>query len=177
MEIFKSTNFDFLGKKWAFIALSLVLTAAGLISLGIKRGPKYGIDFNGGALMNVKFSHRPSAEDIRSAVRKRISGEIEVQEITNSQEVIISTEVKDEKSLNVERQDMVAALNDAFGQKNGKLDINNRGPADLADRLRGPLQNASVPVSEDQLQALAKSILSFRDTAPGSGLIKNLGAL
>jgi len=62
-------------------------------------------------------------------------------------------------------------------KKNGKLDINNTGAADLADRLRGPLQNASVPVSEDQLQALAKSILSFRDTAPRSGLIQNLGAL
>ena len=104
MEIFKSTNFDFLGKKWAFIALSLVLTAAGLISLAIKGGPKYGIDFNGGAQMTVKFSHRPSAEEIRSAIRKRIPGEIEVQEITNSQEVIVSTEVKDEKTLNLERQ-------------------------------------------------------------------------
>lgn len=177
MEIFKSTNFDFLGKKWAFITLSLVLTAAGLISLWIKGGPKYGIDFNGGAQMTVKFSHRPSAEEIRAALRKRISGEIEVQEITNSQEVLVSTEVKDEKTLNLERQHMVDALNDAFGQKTGKLDINNTGAAELADHLRGPLQNAAVPISDDQLQALAKSILNFRDTAPRSGLIQNVDQL
>jgi len=177
MEIFKSTNFDFLGKKWVFITLSLVLTAAGVISLGIKGGPKYGIDFDGGAQMTVKFAHRPPAEDIRAALRKRISGEIEVQEITNSPEVIVSTEVKDEKTLNLERQQMVDALNAAFGEKNGKLDINNIGAADLADRLRSPLQNASVPVSEDQLQALAKSILNFRDTPPRSGLIQNLDHL
>lgn len=177
MEIFKTTNFDFLGKKWVFITLSLVLTAAGVISLGIKGGPKYGIDFDGGAQMTVKFAHRPPAEDIRAALRKRISGEIEVQEITNSPEVIVSTEVKDEKTLNIERQQMVDALNDAFGEKNGKLDINNTGAADLADRLRSPLQNASVPVSEDQLQALAKSILNFRDTPPRSGLIQNLDNL
>lgn len=177
MEIFKQTNFDFLGKKWPFIAMSLVLTAAGLISLAIKGGPKYGIDFNGGALMYVKFAHRPPAEAIRSALRKRISGEIDVQEVTNSQEVLVSTEVKDEKTLNVERQQMVQALNDAFGNKSGKLDINNVGSAALADRLRGPLQEASVPLSEDQLQALAKSILNFRDTAPRSGLISNLDEL
>lgn len=177
MEIFKSTNFDFLGKKWVFITLSLVLTAAGVISLGTKGGPKYGIDFDGGAQMTVKFAHRPPAEDIRAALRKRISGEIEVQEITNSPEVIVSTEVKDERTLNLERQQMVAALNDAFGEKNGKLDINNIGAADLADHLRSPLQNASVPVSEDQLQALAKSILNFRDTPPRSGLIQNLDHL
>jgi len=41
MEIFKQTNFDFLGKKWPFIIASLILTAAGLASLAIKGGPKY----------------------------------------------------------------------------------------------------------------------------------------
>ena len=29
MELFKNTNFDFLGKKWPFIIASLVLTVAG----------------------------------------------------------------------------------------------------------------------------------------------------
>ena len=48
MELFKNTNFDFLGKKWPFIIASLVLTAAGLISLAMKGGPRYGIDFKGG---------------------------------------------------------------------------------------------------------------------------------
>jgi preprotein translocase subunit SecF len=47
MEIFKKTNFDFLGRKWPFILLSLVLTVAGLVSLWMKGGPKYGIDFTG----------------------------------------------------------------------------------------------------------------------------------
>ena len=59
MEIFKQTNFDFLGNKWPFIIASLVLTVAGFASLGIKGGPRYGIDFRGGALMDVKFSGPP----------------------------------------------------------------------------------------------------------------------
>ena len=42
MELFKNTNFDFLGKKWPFIIASLVLTAAGLISIAMKGGIKYG---------------------------------------------------------------------------------------------------------------------------------------
>ena len=33
MELFKNTNFDFLGKKWPFIIASLVLTVAGLTSI------------------------------------------------------------------------------------------------------------------------------------------------
>ena len=55
MYIFKDTNFDFLGKKLPFIILSLVLTLAGVASLVMKGGPRYGIDFKGGAKMYVKF--------------------------------------------------------------------------------------------------------------------------
>ena len=40
MELFKHTDFDFLGKKWLFIGLSLVLTAAGFVSLAIRGGPR-----------------------------------------------------------------------------------------------------------------------------------------
>jgi preprotein translocase subunit SecF len=177
MEIFKATNFDFLGKKWPFIGLSLLLTAAGLISLIVKGGPKYGIDFNGGALMHVKFAHQPPVEKIRSALRKQIRGEIDVQEISGQQEVLVSTEVKDEQTLNRERQQMTEALANAFGEKTGKLDLNNAGAAALADRLREPLQSASVALSEDQLQSLAKAILAYRDSSPRSGIVTNLDQL
>ena len=177
MEIFKQTNFDFLGKKWPFITLSLILTAAGLISLALKGGPKYGIDFTGGALMEVNFIKRPPAEAIRSAIRKQVSGGIEVQEISNSQEVLISTEGRDERALEVVRRDMIAALNDAFGQKTDKLGINTTGQASLADRLRDPIQHAGIPMSEDQLQALTKAILLYRDDTRQSGLIRNLDEL
>jgi preprotein translocase subunit SecF len=177
MEIFKATNFDFIGRKWPFIGLSLLLTAVGLISLFVKGGPKYGIDFSGGALMHVKFAHQPPTEKIRSALRKEISGEIDVQEISGQQEVLVSTEVKDQQTLNRERQQMTQALADAFGEKSGKLDVNNTGSAALADRLRDPLQRASVPMSEEKLQSLAKAILAYRDEPPHSGIIRNLDEL
>lgn len=177
MEIFKATNFDFLGKKWPFIGVSVLLMLAGVVSLVVKGGPKYGIDFNGGALMHVKFSHQPPTEKIRSALRSEIHGEIDVQEVSGQQEVLVSTEVKDERTLNLERQQMTQALTEAFGEKTGKLDINNAGVSALADRLRDPLQSASVPVSEDQLQALAKGILAYRDSSPRSGIVTNLDGL
>src|SRR5271165_130537 len=177
MEIFKQTNFDFLGKKWPFIILSLILTAAGLISLAVKGGPKYGIDFTGGALIDANFIKRPPAEAIRSSIRKRVSGGIEVQEISNSQEVLISTEGRDERALEVVRRDMIAALNDSFGEKTDKLVINTTGRASLADRLRDPIQRAGIPMSDDQLQALSKAILLYRDDTQHSGLIRNLDEL
>src|SRR5579872_2019472 len=106
MELFRNTNFDFLGKKWPFIIVSLLLTAAGLTSLALKGGPRYGIDFTGGALMDVNFIKRPPAEAIRSALHKKLSGEIEVQEISNSQEVLISSGAANEQALQIARNDM-----------------------------------------------------------------------
>src|SRR5450755_4520213 len=180
MEIFKRTNFDFLGKKWPFIILSLLLTLAGLISLAVKGGPKYGIDFTGGALMNVKFVKRPPAEAIRSALHRTIPGEIEVQEVSGTQEVFISTGLngRNDQVLQTIRGDMAASLNSAFNPNSGgKLDINTAGQATLADRLRDPLAQAGAALSDDQLQALTKRITAYRDTPPRSGLIQNLDEL
>ena len=50
MELFKNTDFDFLGKKWPFIIASLVLTVAGITSIVVRGGLNYGIDFKGGAV-------------------------------------------------------------------------------------------------------------------------------
>jgi preprotein translocase subunit SecF len=72
MDIFHNPNFDFLGKKRPFIIVSLVLIAVGVASLVAKGGPRYGIDFRGGALMYVKFAEQPPVQQIRSALSARI---------------------------------------------------------------------------------------------------------
>lgn len=178
MEIFKQTNFDFLGKKWPFIWLSLALTAVGLISLAVKGGPRYGIDFTGGAMMDVAFAQRPPAEQIRAAVRKAVPGEVEVQEVSGTQEVLIQTGLQGQGASNGFRSDMVAALNARFNQNQGdKFDLNTHSAADLTDRLRDPLQRAGVSLSDDQLQKLAAAITNYRDTPPRSGLVRNIDEL
>src|SRR5437879_7568063 len=180
MELFKNTNFDFLGKKWPFIIASLVLTAAGLISIAMKGGIKYGIDFRGGAMMYVKFSGPPPLDKIRSSLSAKIPGGIDVQSLTgaNANEVIISTELKDEKALEQARNSMVSTLDAAFGQpQSGKVDFNNATQGSLSMRLRDPLQRAGVPLSEPQFQQLIKDILAFRNNPPQSGLITSFDQL
>ena len=178
MQIFKDTNYDFLGKKWFFINASLVLTLAGLVSLYMKGGPQYGIDFRGGAVMYVKFAQKPHVEKIRSALSAKISGEITVQEITTGEnEVMIGTELKDEKALNAARGLMQDTLVRIFGEQSGKLDLNNTGQEALANRLRDPLQRNSAAVSEQQLKDIVAAIFSYRDTPPRSGLIRSIDEL
>jgi len=181
MELFKNTNYDFLGKKWPFIIASLVLTAAGFTSIIVRGGLNYGIDFKGGALMTVKFSGSPPLDKIRSAMSRspQIKGEVSVQNLYGSgaeNEVEIGTELADEKQLNLNRQAMEQALRTAFGQGGGKADFNNISGSALADRLRDPLARANVPMSEQQLQTLARDLVSYRDNKY-SGLITNFNQL
>ena len=142
MEIFKSTNFDFLGKKWPFIIASLILTVAGLSSIALKGGLRYGIDFRSGAVMRVQFAYAPPLDKIRSAMAQKVRGEVSVQNFSGTgaqNQVEIGTELQgqDETQLNVNRQAMQDVLKSAFGQPNsGKLDLNNSGATELARRLR-----------------------------------------
>ena len=175
MEIFKNTNFDFLGKKWPFIIASLVLTVAGIGSLIVKGGPKYGIDFNGGTSTTVRFASDPNEEELRKLLSAKIPGEIVVQKIQGQNEIMIGTEVQDEKQLNTVRALLYATLADKFQADKVKLDVNNSGQAAVADRLRDPLGRAGVNLSENQVQDLVKGILAKRDTE--HGVLPNLDGL
>ncbi len=180
MELFKNTNFDFLGKKWPFIIASLILTGAGLVSLVARGGPRYGIDFRGGALVYVKFAEKPMPDRVRAALASKIpgGGAPEVVEVQGTNELIIGTEIQDEKTLAVTRQAIVDTLAKEFGQSAGqRLDINNAGAGAVADRLRDTLQRSGASISEQQLQDLSKAITKFRDTPPQSGLIRNFEQL
>jgi len=174
MELFKNTNFDFLGKKWPFIGLSLLLTAAGFISIGMK-GMRYGIDFKGGAQMSLRFAQEPPVQQIRTALESKLPGEIVVQQVSGKPEVLIGTEIKDEKELNANRQLIDDTLRGMFGGADGKFDLNNSSSAELAERVRGPLQQAGVPLSEQDLQDLCAAINSYR--ADHGGILRSVDEL
>jgi preprotein translocase subunit SecF len=181
MEIFKNTNFDFLKWKWPFIGASLVLSVAGLLSIVLHGGLKYGIDFKGGALMTVKWAGPPPIEKIRSAMGKKVRGEVVVQNVTDINDkdlVLISTELQEERLLNQNRKAMVDVLESTFGQAaGGKLDFNNASQQALIDRLRDPLQAAGVQLNDAQLQKLAADMLNYRNTPPRSGLLPSFDQL
>lgn len=62
------TNIDFVGlRKYAYF-LSATLLLVALVSLVIKGGPRYGIDFAGGFNIQVKFSQTVQLDKIRTAL-------------------------------------------------------------------------------------------------------------
>jgi preprotein translocase subunit SecF len=177
MELFKNTQIDFLGKQKIFIGISLVLLATGIASWAAKGGLRYGIDFTGGANINVRFASKPPIDRIRAAVGAKIPGEISVQEVTGENEVIIGLPLKDEKALQQERETVVATLTETFGEKTDRLDLNNANPQQLVERLREPLQRASIPMNDEQLGQLARRVFEFRNTPPRSGVLASLDQL
>jgi preprotein translocase subunit SecF len=180
MELFKNTDYDFLGKKWPFIIASLVLTVAGLGSIFLWHGMNYGIDFKGGALMTVKFASQPDLQKIRSVMEHAVKGEVSVVNFSGGtavNSVSIGTELQEERLLNQNRDTMQSVLANTFGQPNGgKLDFNNTSSQALAERLRDALARAAVPMTEQQLGKLADDLTSYRDKQY-SGLITDFNQL
>jgi len=70
VEIIKpNTKIDFVGKIKFALILSWVLIGIGIVSMVLKGGPLYGIDFRGGTLMQIKFAKKVSAGAIRKALK------------------------------------------------------------------------------------------------------------
>ena len=68
MELFRSTNIDWLGKKWYFLGFSLIFSVAGVLSMLFWHGIPRGVDFKGGTLVYVKFASTPNEDHLRRAM-------------------------------------------------------------------------------------------------------------
>ncbi len=176
MELFRNTKFDFLGWKWPFIGASLVLTVLGIGSMIMKGGPLLGIDFRGGAVMDVIWAGPPPVHQIRTELAAKISGAVSVTTL-DAREVLISIDARDERSLDKSRRAMLDTLQAVFNPNRSKPDFNNVGQDALVSQLRDPLQRAAAGLSDEQLKKLVADMLKFRDTPPRSGLLRSFDSL
>ncbi|NOY86840.1 MAG: protein translocase subunit SecF [Deltaproteobacteria bacterium] len=67
-------NLDFVGWRRRAITVSLVLILLGVASLVMKGGPRFGIDFVGGTLAQIKFKQMPDIGKIRGALAEKGMG-------------------------------------------------------------------------------------------------------
>ena len=99
---------------------------------------------------------------IQPISRQRVYGRANVSE----------NRYKDEKQLNANRQQVVDILQASFGTADAnKVEFNNAGQAAIAEKLREPLQRVGVPLSEEDLQKLVKSIVDYK--VSHGGLLKS----
>src|SRR3954449_6386618 len=98
VELFREPNIDFLSKKWYFLAFSLIFSVAGVLSMLFWHGIPLGVDFRGGTLVYVKFSHPPDENDVRAKLEKAGLKDAKLQTIKSQgseNELLISLDVKE----------------------------------------------------------------------------------
>ena len=171
MEFFRNPNIDFLGKKWYFIAFSLIFSIAGLCSMLFWHGLPLGIDFRGGTLVYVKFSHPPNDNAVRTAMDHAGLNNVRIQRygVAGSNEELIDVpQTTDQAVLDRPREQIVNALQ--TNAPAGKQDLNNSSSLALSSYL---LQKDPLHLGSDAQQrytAIAQQIADFRDKTKGGVL-------
>jgi len=92
----KDTHIDFIKLRFITATLSLVLIIAGIVSLIVKGGPNYGIDFAGGMMIQLKFQEHTPIKNIRKALAEIDLGDSVIQQFGEAKdnEVLIRVEKK-----------------------------------------------------------------------------------
>ncbi len=84
MELFRNANIDWLGRKWYFLAFSLVFSVAGIFSMLFWHGIPQGVDFKGGTQITVHFDGTPNEDHLRAALDKSGIKDARVQRISGT---------------------------------------------------------------------------------------------
>ena len=97
MEFFKNSNIDFLGKKWYFLAFSLIFSVAGVFSMLFWHSIPLGVDFRGGTLVYVKYSHAPNAGAIHAALERAgiKNARVQTYGVATNNEELISLDIQE----------------------------------------------------------------------------------
>ncbi|KAA6457503.1 protein translocase subunit SecF [Acidobacteria bacterium AB60] len=140
MEFFHNVEIDWLGKKWYFLAFSLIFSVAGIIAMSVHLAQTgspvpLSVDFRGGTEVQVQFQNPPNIGEVRSAVEKAGIRDAKIQLIggdTSKNEVLISLpEQKNEASLDEGRKAIVDTLranyNNPFDPDKG-VKVDSVGP-------------------------------------------------
>jgi len=83
VEFFRSTNIDWLGKKWYFLGFSLIFSVAGVLSMLFWHGIPKGVDFTGGTQIRVNFDQTPNEDHIRQAMNKAGVHDASIQRVSD----------------------------------------------------------------------------------------------
>jgi len=172
VEFFRNTNIDFLGKKWYFLAFSLVFSVAGILSMLFWHGIPYGVDFRGGTLVYVKFSHTPNDNALRAAMDRAGLHNAKIQRYDQpaNNEVLIDLDVQEtsEQALDQGKTRIINTLE--TNAPAGKMDLNNASSLAIKNYLmdKDPMHLGSD--ADQKYTQQAQAIVDARDKGQGGVL-------
>ena len=117
MELIRpNTRFDFIGKKKFTIWVSAIAILLSLGSIFLHGGLRYGVDFAGGILIQIKFSKPADISEVRNALEVTGSNEVLVQAFGGENEFLIRVE-KTTEDLEAVSKTIQASLQEQFKGK------------------------------------------------------------
>jgi preprotein translocase subunit SecF len=178
VEFFKDANIDFLGKKWYFLAFSLIFSVAGVLSMLFWHGIPLGVDFRGGTLVYVKFSKAPDTNAIRAQLDRAGLKDFRIQQYgpAANNEVLVALDVRNtsEQALDQGKAQIIKALETNVPQ--GKTDLNNASSLTISNYL---LEKDPLRAGTDANQRYAtatQAIVGYRDKSRG-GVLSSIDEL
>jgi preprotein translocase subunit SecF len=178
LEFFRDTNIDFLGKKWYFLAFSLIFSLAGVFSMLFWHGIPLGVDFRGGTLVYVKYSHPPNVSEIHAQLDRAGLRNARVTSYgpAANNEVLIALDIQEtnEQALDKGKLQIIQAL--GSNASAAKQDLNNASSLTLANYLleKDPLRAGTD--ANTRYTAVAKAIVDYRDKQR-SGVLTSIDEL
>jgi preprotein translocase subunit SecF len=172
VEFFRNTDIDFLGWKWYFLAFSLVFSVAGVCSMLFWHGIPYGVDFRGGTLVYVKFSHTPNDGALRAAMDHADlhNAKIQTYDVPSNNEVLIDLDVQEtsEQALDKGKTQIINTLE--TNTPPGKQDLNNSSSLAIKNYLmdKDPLHLGSD--ADQKYTQQGQAIVDTRDKVMGGVL-------
>ncbi len=192
IEIFKNTNYDFIGKKNILIVISIIISLLGIGSFFVK-GFNLGVDFSGGTLVTVRFKKPHDDTRLRTALTKENidSTKVTIQAVSqigastkNDVLIRLPQTVADEKSgdgVDADKKGIIKALNNHYTEitlegRSNKADVNNSGSETLKNALIAKAPLGGQAGAEEEYARLAAAIIKYRDTERG-GLIGDISEI
>jgi preprotein translocase subunit SecF len=118
MELIRpGTKFDFIGKKKITVWLSAIAILVSLGSIFLHHGLRYGVDFAGGILLQIRFSQTVDISEVRNAMEAMGSKDAMVQKFGGENEFLIRIE-KGGDDLEKVSKEIQTSLQQRFQGKN-----------------------------------------------------------
>ena len=187
MDIVKNPNIDWLGLKWIFVSISLILMVIAGVSVALI-GLHLGVDFTGGTLVHVKFKEEPQLERIRETLSESA---LQAEEVVRFDELSLnevqirmaSGEGEEAQDVTLESNQIFEALRQEYDQsqaETGQLDLNNVSKSALSTRLQelnpeDSSEEKSISELSEHYGELADRIIDYR-TDQG-GMIRDFSEL
>ena len=131
-----NTRFDFVGFRKTALIISLALTAVS-VGLMVFRGPKMGIDFAGGSLVQVRFKEATHADKLRESLGAAGFEAIDIQDMGREHTDFLIRVPMSADDTESRTKKVSSTLKDSFGNDNVEvMRVESVGPR-VGEALRG----------------------------------------